>query len=302
MRDVSRKTTTLRTARARAILRVSPSTIDRIRDGSLPKGDPLPVARVAGIQAAKQTSTIIPFCHPVAIEHADCTFELTKNSVEITAVVTAVHKTGVEMEALTAATVAALTVYDMTKMVDDGAEIQSVRLLEKKGGKTHNRGVLQRPIRAGILVLSDSVAAGMRTDESGKRLADRLKEQGIDILEVMAIADDRAAIETTLRTWSDDNRFDLICTTGGTGLGPRDVTPEATLAVIDRAVPGVTEALRSYGQDRVPTAMLSRSVAGIRGRTMIVNFPGSMRGVDEGMDALLPGLLHAFAMMDGGGH
>ena len=302
MRDVSRKTTTLRTARARAILRVSPSTIDRIRAGSLPKGDPLPVARVAGIQAAKQTSAIIPFCHPVAVEHADCTFELTKNSVVITAAVTAVHKTGVEMEALTAATVAALTIYDMTKMVDDEAVIESVQLLEKKGGKTDQRGVLKRPIRAGILVLSDSVAAGTRTDESGKRLADRLKEQGIDILEILAIADDRATIESTLRTWSDDNRFDLICTTGGTGLGPRDVTPEATNAVIDRAVPGVTEALRSYGQDRMPTAMLSRSVAGIRGRTMIVNFPGSVRGVDEGMDALLPGLLHAFAMMEGGGH
>lgn len=302
MRDVSAKTTTLRTARARAVLRVAPASVERIRTGQLPKGDPLPVARVAAIQAAKQTSTLIPFCHPVAVEHADCSFEFRSDLVEITTTVTAVHKTGVEMEALTAASIAALTIYDMVKMVDDDAEIVSVRLLEKKGGKSDHRQTLRRPVRAGVLVLSDSVAAGTRTDGSGKRLAERLKEQGVDVLEVTVIPDDRQSIETTLRSWSDDNRFDIICTTGGTGLGPRDVTPEATLAVIDREVPGVAEALRAYGQGRVPTAMLSRAVAGLRGNTLIVNLPGSVRGVDESLDALLPGLLHAFSMIDGGGH
>lgn len=302
MRDVSRKSTTLRTARARAIVSLSASTITLLRNGSLPKGDPLPVARVAAIQAAKQTSALIPFCHPVDIEHADCSFEVRPTSIEATATVTAVHKTGVEMEALTAASVAALTIYDMMKMVDEAAEITSVRLIEKKGGKTDHTAVLQRPIRAGVLVLSDSVTKGTRTDESGKRLAARLKEQGIDVIEAVAIPDDLATIEQRLRSWSDENRFDLICTTGGTGLGPRDVTPEATRAVIDREVPGMADVIRSYGQDRIATAMLSRGVAGVRGRTLIVNLPGSVKGVDEGMDALLPGLLHAFAIMDGGGH
>lgn len=302
MRDVSRKSTTLRTARARAIVTLSASTITLLRNGSLPKGDPLPIARVAAIQAAKQTSSLIPFCHPVDIEHADCSFEVNVTSIEATATVTAVHKTGVEMEALTAATVAALTIYDMVKIVDEEAEISSVRLLEKRGGKTDHTNVLQRPIRAGVLVLSDSVAKGTRTDESGKRVAARLKERGIDVIEAVVIPDDLKTIEQTLRAWADENRFDLICTTGGTGLGPRDVTPEATRAVIDREVPGMANVIRSYGQERIPTAMLSRGVAGIRGRTLIVNLPGSVKGVDEGMDALLPGLLHAFAIMDGGGH
>ena len=302
MRDVSRKSTTLRTARARSILRLAPATIIRLRNGSLPKGDPLPVARVAAIQAAKQTSALIPFCHPVAVEHADCTFEVKQDSIVITTVVTAVHKTGVEMEALTAASVAALTVYDMVKMVDDDAEILSVRLLEKKGGKTDHQNALSRPIRAGVLILSDSVTNGSRIDASGKQLAASLKDHGIDVLEILAIPDDRPAIEHALRSWADENRFDLICTTGGTGLGPRDVTPEATRAVIDREVPGVADVVRAYGQARIPTAMLSRGVAGIRGRTLIVNFPGSVRGVEEGMAALMPGILHAFAITDGGGH
>ncbi len=302
MRDVSRKSTTLRTARARAIITLSSSTVEHLRKGSLPKGDPLPIARVAAIQAAKQTSSLIPFCHPVDIEHADCSFEVKQSSIEATATVTAVHKTGVEMEALTAVSVAALTIYDMVKMVDKDAEISSVRLLEKTGGKTEHKNVLQRPIRAGVLVLSDSVAKGTRTDVSGARLAARLKEQGIDVVETMTIPDDLRTIEQTLRGWADENRFDLICTTGGTGLGPRDVTPEATRAVIDRDVPGIADAIRSYGQDRLPTAMLSRGVAGIRGRTLILNLPGSVKGVEEGLDALLPGLLHAFSIIDGGGH
>ena len=302
MRDVSAKTTSLRIARAGAVVRVAPSTIDLIRTGRLPKGDPLPVARVAAIQAAKQTSTLIPFCHPVAIEHAECTFEVKTDIVEISASVTAVHKTGVEMEALTAASVAALTIYDMVKMVDGSAEILHVRLLDKRGGKSDHRRPLQRPIRAGVLIMSDSVVAGTRADESGRRIASRLAEEGLDVLEVKAIPDERPAIEATLRAWADENRFDIICTTGGTGLGPRDVTPEATLAVIDREVPGLAETVRQYGQDRVPTAMLSRAVAGLRGTTLIVNLPGSVRGVEESLDALIPGMLHAFAMIDGGSH
>jgi molybdenum cofactor biosynthesis protein MoaC len=289
-------------ATARAVLRVAPSTIGLLRSGQLPKGDPLPVARIAAIQAAKKTSDLIPFCHPVDIEHADCRFDVQADTVEITATVTAVHKTGVEMEALTAASVAALTIYDMVKMVDDAAEILTVRLLEKKGGKSDHRKPLSRPVRAGVLIVSDSVVAGTRIDESGKRLGARLAEQGVDVVAVEAIADERATIESTLKNWADENRFDIICTTGGTGLGPRDVTPEATLAVLDREVPGVAEAIRQYGQNRMPTAMLSRAVAGLRGNTLIVNLPGSVSGVNDGLDALLPGILHAFAMIDGGGH
>lgn len=302
MRDVSSKSPSLRIATARAEVRLSRDTVGLLRSGQLPKGDPFPVARIAAIQAAKKTSDLIPFCHPVAIEHADCTFEITADRVQVTARVTAVHKTGVEMEALTAASVAALTIYDMIKMVDDTAEILSVRLLEKQGGKSDHRKPLTRPVRAGVLVISDSVAAGTRTDESGRRLAERLKEQGLDVLDVHSVADDRASIEATLKIWADDNRYDVIFTTGGTGMSPRDVTPEATLAVLDREAPGVAEVIRQYGQSRIPTAMLSRGVAGLRGNTLIVNLPGSVRGVEEGLDALLPGFLHAFAMIDGGGH
>ena len=136
MRDISEKQTTVRTAVARAVLRASKNSIDLIRQNKVPKGDPLPVARIAAIYAAKNTGQMIPYCHPLPIDFADCTFSVGTDTVEITAEVKATYKTGVEMEALTAASVAALTIYDMLKMVDTSIVIESVVLVKKTGGKS----------------------------------------------------------------------------------------------------------------------------------------------------------------------
>ncbi len=136
MRDISEKKTTQRTATARAIVRASESTIDMVRQNKIPKGDPLPVAKIAAVYAAKNTSQLIPYCHPLPIDFADCRFSVGKDTIEITTEVKATYKTGVEMEALTAASVAALTIYDMLKMVDTAIEIESISLLKKTGGKS----------------------------------------------------------------------------------------------------------------------------------------------------------------------
>ncbi|TLY32740.1 MAG: cyclic pyranopterin monophosphate synthase MoaC, partial [Ignavibacteria bacterium] len=131
MRDVSAKPNTLRTAKAAAILKVRPSTIEAINSGNLPKADPLGVARVAGIQAAKNTGLLIPYCHQVPLDHIHVSISLDNSRITITAEVKAIWKTGVEMEALVAASASALTLYDMLKIIDDEMEITSVRLLGK---------------------------------------------------------------------------------------------------------------------------------------------------------------------------
>jgi len=136
MWDVSGKGWTERSARARAVLTTAPETIVRLRAGDLPKGDPLPVARVAGVQAAKNTPNIIPYCHPLPLDKVAVEFEVLDNSIIVTTTVKATYKTGVEMEALTAAAAAALTIYDMLKMLDPGMVISHVGLLEKRGGKS----------------------------------------------------------------------------------------------------------------------------------------------------------------------
>lgn len=301
MRDVSNKSTTLRSAKASAVLTVDKATIEAIRSGTVPKADPLGVARIAGIQAAKNTSLLIPYCHQVPLDHVEVTVLLEASRIIVNTEVKAIWRTGVEMEALVAASASALTLYDMLKMIDEGMEIQSVRLIEKKGGKSGIKDTGEG-LTGAVLVLSDSVSRGEKEDTSGKFLVEKLRSFRFQVSVYKILPDDCGRIEKELKELADKQHVDLILTTGGTGAGPRDVTPQATLAVIERRLEGVEEALRNYGYDRLATAMLTRGVAGIRGKTLIINFPGSKRGAEDGIHALFPGILHTFRMMRGEGH
>lgn len=301
MRDVSRKPTTLRTAVATCSVSMGAQTALLVRAGQGPKGDPVPVARVAAVMAAKDTARIVPYCHPVRVDHVDVAFEVGDDRVDITCTVTAVDRTGVEMEALCGAMVAALTVYDMLKPVDDRLAIGPTRLERKKGGKSDFAETFERPLRGAVVVVSDSTAAGKRKDGSGRAIAERMAEAGVAVGDVAVLPDDPEAVADALRGLVAD-RVDLVFTTGGTGLGPRDLTVEAVRRVIEREVPGIPEAMRVHGFQRTPRAVLSRGVAGVAGNTLIVTLPGSTKGVQESLDALWPALLHIFPMIWGGGH
>jgi molybdopterin adenylyltransferase len=157
-------------------------------------------------------------------------------------------------------------------------------------------------MRVTILTISDSVAAGRKEDRSGAVLKERCRELGWWIVSATVCADDRPAIETFLRETSDSNDTDVILTTGGTGLGPRDVTPEATHAVVDRLIPGLPEQMRAVGAEKTARALLSRAAAGLRGKTMIINLPGSPRGAVESLDAVADLLAHAVSVIHGARH
>ena len=155
------------------------------------------------------------------------------------------------------------------------------------------------PIRAGVVTVSDKGYAGEREDASGPLLADLLRKMGAEVVSRTIVPDERAEIERVLTALADEEQVDLVVTTGGTGPAPRDVTPEATQAVIEREVPGLAEVLRFEGYRKTPLAVISRGVAGIRGRTLFVNLPGSPRAVREGMETLSPILPHAIRMLRG---
>ncbi len=300
MKSVTSKISTLRRASASACVRANPKTIELLRSNDLPKKDVLVVARVAGTAAAKKTPDLIPYCHPLPIGAVEIDFEVHNDRVDIRSTVEAVWKTGVEMEALTAVSVAALTIYDMLKPVDKNMEIEALRLDEKRGGKTDFGKRVPRGFKAAVIVTSDSTHQGTRKDRSGKIIKERLESFGIKP-SYTVLPDDQEAIVGLMRELIAEDT-NLIVTTGGTGVGPRDVTVEATRQVIEREMPGVAEAGRAYGQERTPYAMLSRGVAGVAGKTIIVNLPGSSRGAEETMTAIFPGILHAYGMLQGEGH
>ncbi len=301
MINITHKSNTLRTAIARATVNVSlDETIRAVLEKRVPKGDVFAVSRTAGLFAAKRTSDMIPDCHPLPVEYADVRFHVNGLEIVIDTEVHAIYKTGVEVEAMHAASVVALTIYDMLKPIDPLITIGKIELVEKTGGKSQ-MGEAQERFHAAVIVCSDTISAGKKEDRSGKAIMEKLKACDVTVDHYTIIPDDMDQIRKHVLDYSRDGT-DLVIITGGTGLSPRDVTPEALEPILQRQIPGIEETIRSYGQQRTPYSMLSRSVAGLAGNTLVLALPGSTTGASESMDAIFPAVLHLFKMIRGGRH
>lgn len=302
MVDITHKTTSLRTATAQAIVTVgSAETMRAILEKKVPKGDVLEVARTAGLFAVKNTSNAIPDCHPIPVEFTGIAYEMEAESIKIEVTVKAIYRTGVEVEAMHGAAVVALTMYDMLKPIDKNVGISDIKLLHKKGGKSDFSAAKDLNISTAVVVCSDSVSAGKKSDASGKIIIEKLEKLGLTVSDYSIIADEVEPIQNQVQQLCD-KKTNLVILTGGTGLSYKDVTPEAIIPLLDRRIPGIEEAIRSYGQQRTPYAMLSRSVAGFKKDTLVLALPGSARGAAESVDAVFPSILHLFRILNGEGH
>ena len=323
MVDVSAKTESKRTAIARSVVHISASTLELLKAKALPKGDVLTVAQIAGIMAAKRTSEFIPMCHPLALTHTDVRFLVRDEppSVLIEASASTSDRTGVEMEAIIGAQIAAATIYDMVKAVQKDVVIGDTRLILKSGGKSGLFKVEEpllftvdaaplpeaRPLpeawegeglACAVITLSDKGYAGEREDKSGPALAALLDSLSPARVQNFLLPDDPAALRSLVKKLARLG-WGLIVTTGGTGLSPRDTTPEALIPELDRRLPGFEQVMFAEGLKHTPRAVLSRCLAGTIGTSMIIALPGSSKAAEEDLSALLPILPHALEKLNG---
>lgn len=300
MVNITHKQDSLRQAIAEA--RVTLSDADAIRavmEKRVPKGDVFEFARAAGLLAIKKTADVIPDCHPLPVEFAAIRYSTNGLQINIEVEVHTIYKTGVEVEAMHGAAITALTMYDMLKPLDKGIEISQIRLVSKKGGKSDYKPAQE--LKAAIIVCSDTISRGEGEDRAGVSVKEKLEQLGVTVMLKEVIADEAEAIRSKAEQISG-LRYDLLLYVGGTGLSPKDITPDTISPLITREIPGIMETARVYGQQRMPYAMLSRGVAGLIGNTLVITLPGSTRGATETFDALFPQVLHVFHALEGKRH
>lgn len=314
MRDITEKQSSLRTACAQAVVYCTSETVEHVRGKNVPKGDVFEYASAAGMLGAKQTPHLLPHCHPIGIDALRFEFDFLthenfmhhtglaafRSGIVITARAQCIGRTGIEIEAITGVSIAALTVFDMLKPLDSKLELSHIKVLDKTGG-TSDRKPSREATTCAVLVCSDSVFSGLKNDASGAMIRQKLEEYNALVVDFKIVNDDKRSIQNQIRQWVFQD-IHFIFTTGGTGLGDRDVTAKSVEEILEKKADGIAEAMRAHGQIRTPLAMMSGAVAGSIAHTTIVTLPGSVNGVRECLDAILPAVFHARQMLLGGGH
>lgn len=301
MINITHKHTTHRIAIAEARLSIqSDAAWHALMNKEIPKGDVLEASRIAALFAVKNTAMAIPDCHTIPIECTIVNFELKDKTITSRVEVQSIARTGLEMEALYAASVAALTQYDMLKPLDKSLVIHSVQLIEKSGGKSDYSTRAPENLKTKVIVCSDSIFNGKKEDKAGQTIKEKLANWGVES-QLFIIPDDSTAITNQFNASINDGTL-LLIYCGGTGISPRDQTPDTIRPLLESELPGIAEQIRHYGQSRTPYAMLSRSFAGMKGNMLVLGLPGSTRGAGESIDALFPALFHVFETRKGKRH
>lgn len=297
MKDVTDRAETLRSSTAEVRLTADGPEIERLLEDAHSWGELRGSIRAVSTVAVKRTADLLPGCQPLSPGGIEVLVERDDEGFRIRVTVRGIAVADFDMEALTGASVGSLHALERLRYRANRIELGGARLLSSRGGLADWREEVSPPVRAGVVVLSDSVHAGNKVDKAGVAVRDRLLELGsVDVPVYEILPDEPDRLRARAQELIDDG-LDLLVTVGGTGLWSRDRTVEAIQALIDRPVPGISEAARAHGQRRIPYAMLSRGVSGLAGSTMILTFPGSTKGALESCDAVFPGLLHAFRIM-----
>lgn len=296
MVDITDKHTTLRYAKAQAILKVSSeATIDAVVNKTVPKGDVLEFAKVAGLFAVKKTAEMIPDCHPLPIEYTKVSYEIVGLEIKIFVELKCIYRTGVEVEAMHGASVVALTMYDMLKPIDKGIEICNIKLVEKTGGKSDQK-LTDKTYIAHLLIFSNSVASGKKDDKISEELATLLSKQNLNLKTINVVAENTGFVADFLSNIKETNQLILIA--GGTGITHKDTLPKYLQSKFEVPANSLMEAARQYGFERDPKAALSSGVAGIINNCLVINIPGSKEGAIQTIKPIVSQVRKVLTNMD----
>ena len=318
MIDVGGKAPTHRVAIAEGRILVGEQAFALIEQRALPKGDALVLAEIAGIQGAKMASQLMPLCHPMGLDQVQIltALEPEAHAVRVSCIASTHAKTGVEMEALAGANAALLTIWDLTKMVEPNLTIDGVRLMAKSGGKSGlwlnpagvpdwvRERVAPAPkqtlagIAVAVITLSDRAAAGVYEDKATPVAKALLESLGARVTDTCVIPDEPEMLKQTIEALRAQGQVRLIITSGGTGIAPRDRTPETIAAMADRVIPGIGEQLRLYGAQFTPFSWSSRSIGATIGNLLIITLPGNPKAVREGIECLHRQIPHLINTID----
>jgi len=294
--DISNRVETLRRAVSQAVLRINPEIITQIKNESSETAL-IESAKIAAILAAKKTWELIPSSHFSQLENVKVELSLRNEVIEIVVELQGVCKSDLEIESLTAVSIAALTVYDMLRSSEDSVMIESIRLLRKSDEILGISEKVTRKLKTAVLIINVSEQHLEKDKQTEKFTIDALTKKDVDIVESKIMPSTQHEIEDTIKQFCDEKNIDLIITCGGIGLGPEDILPEVTMKLIEKKIDGISEILRFYGQRTSPLVSFSRGIAGVRGHSLIINLPGNIREISESLDLLFPRILYVSKMI-----
>lgn len=317
MIDIGHKEVTCRKAVATGSIRLSSTTMQMIEKGDSPKGNILSIAEVAGIMAAKNTSNLLPLCHPLILESVRIWFDLDSEQVHANCEVVCSAKTGVEMEALVGLNICLLTIYDLAKAVDPVIEISDIYLKTKEGGKsgvwTHpkeikapvesvkSKDISFQNLKFAVGTLSDRASQGVYQDKSGELLRNFCRERSSVEEFYKVIPDEKDELHNLVMS-AVEHKVDVLLLTGGTGISQRDITPDVLKEISSKELLGFGELQRQFGSQFTKASWLSRCSAFVVKETLVVLFPGSPKAVQQGLDCVGSLIPHAVRMMRGEAH
>lgn len=309
MKDISHRQSTLQTAQAMAIVFCKAETVAHVAEQQLQGGMLFDMARAAGFLAAKLSPQFLPQTLVPNLEGVDLSFgflhELKdeeqlpglegSSGIFIQSTVRSIGRINIEMEALSAASIAALHIYESLKAKDQALEIGKISLIKQKEKHKKNEDTLT----CAILVCGSDIASGQRADKTGQWIKERLTAENTNIVAYELVSDNKTEIQNQVLQWVAQD-IDFIFTTGGTGLGPKDLTVSAITEILERHADGITSAMRHFGEARTPMTMMGLLAAGIIKDSLVLTLPGSSNGARESLDALLPTLFHTRKILKGG--